>query len=159
MQRAVGFLHLDGEVHAGAAVQLADDDALGPVDDELPAAHHDRHFADVDGLFEDFLFVFALEAAVDAQRQPVGQPKVAAFLGFVARLAELVVVIGQRHRLVVADDGEDFPQEAFEALLFSLFGFDVLLKEPIVADGLEIDQRRDRGVIADLAEIPDLIGS
>ena len=49
---AFGF---DDEIDAGRAVQLADDDALGAVDDELAAADHDRHVAEID---------FFLDAAV-----------------------------------------------------------------------------------------------
>src|SRR5207244_6191809 len=48
VQAALGALDLDGEIDAGGAVQLADDDALGAVDDELAAADHDRHVAEVD---------------------------------------------------------------------------------------------------------------
>ena len=44
------------EIDAGAAVQLAHHDALGAVDDELAAAHHDRHVAEID-LFLDRLLL------------------------------------------------------------------------------------------------------
>ena len=44
--------HLDDEVDARRAVELAHDHALGAVDDELAAADHDRHVAEVD-LFLD----------------------------------------------------------------------------------------------------------
>jgi hypothetical protein len=43
---------LDREVDAGRAVQLADDDALGAVDDELAAADHDRDLAEVHPLLD-----------------------------------------------------------------------------------------------------------
>ena len=52
VQLLVARLDLDDEVDAGRAVELADDDALGAVDDELAAADHDRHVAEVD-LFLD----------------------------------------------------------------------------------------------------------
>ena len=45
------------KVDAGRAVQLADDDALGAVDDELAAADHDRHVAEVDLLLDRLLLV------------------------------------------------------------------------------------------------------
>ena len=52
VQLAVAGLDLDDEVDAGRAVELADDDALGAVDDELAAADHDRHVAEVDLLLD-----------------------------------------------------------------------------------------------------------
>ena len=50
VQLLVARLDLDDEVDARRAVELADDDALGAVDDELAAADHDRHVAEVDRL-------------------------------------------------------------------------------------------------------------
>src|SRR5262249_19503284 len=47
VQLALAALGLDDEVDAGGAVQLADDDALRAVDDELAPPHHDRHVAHV----------------------------------------------------------------------------------------------------------------
>ena len=47
--------HLADEVDAGAAVQLADHHPLGAVDDELAAAEHDRHVAQVDFFLDRLL--------------------------------------------------------------------------------------------------------
>jgi hypothetical protein len=41
------------EEHTGRAVQLADDDALGPVDDERAVLGHQRDLAEVDLLLLD----------------------------------------------------------------------------------------------------------
>ena len=112
VQLAVAGLGLDDEVDAGRAVELADDDALGAVDDELAAADHDRHVAEVD-LFLDRLLL--VEAQPDAERPAVGQAQLPALVGAVARLAELVLDVLERDRLVVALDREDFAQHAFEA--------------------------------------------
>ena len=65
------------EVDAGAAVQLAHHDALGAVDDELAAAEHDRHVAQVDFFLDRLLFV---QPQPDAERPAVGQPQLAAFV-------------------------------------------------------------------------------
>ena len=94
------------------AVQLADDDALGAVDDELAAADHDRHVAEVD-LFFDRLFL--VQAQPDAERPAIGQAQLAALVRAVARLAELVLDVFQAELLVVALDREDFAQHAFQA--------------------------------------------
>ena len=85
---AVAGLGFDDEIDAGRAVQLADDDALGAVDDELAAADHDRHVAEVDFFLDRLLLV---QAQPDAERPAVGQPQLPAFVGAVARLAQLVL--------------------------------------------------------------------
>ena len=87
VQLAVAGLDLDDEIDAGRAVQLADDDALGAVDDELAAADHDRHVAEVDFFLDRLLLV---EPQPDAERPAVGQPQLPALVGVVARLAQLV---------------------------------------------------------------------
>ena len=56
VQPAFAGFHLGDEVDAGAAVQLAHHDALGAVDDELAAAEHDRHVAQVDFFLDRLLF-------------------------------------------------------------------------------------------------------
>ena len=72
----------------GRAVELADDDALGAVDDELAAADHDRHVAEVDRLLEGGLAL--VEPEPDVERSAVGQAELAALVGVVARLAQVV---------------------------------------------------------------------
>ena len=74
----VAGLDLDDEVDAGRAVELADDDALGAVDDELAAADHDRHVAEVD-LFLDAVSPL-LQAEPDAERPAVGEAELAALV-------------------------------------------------------------------------------
>ena len=44
------------EVDARAAVQLADDDAFGAVDNEFAAAEHDREFAEENVFFDRVFF-------------------------------------------------------------------------------------------------------
>ena len=50
----------------GRAVELADDDALGAVDDELAAADHDRHVAEVDLLLDRGLALVQAEPDAEA---------------------------------------------------------------------------------------------
>ena len=69
-------------------MELADDDALGAVDDELAAADHDRHVAEVDRLLERRLAL--VEPEPDVERPAVGQAELAALVGLVARLAQVV---------------------------------------------------------------------
>ena len=108
VERAVRLLHLDGEVDTGRPVQLRNDDALGTVDDELAATDHDRHFTKVNALFEHFLLVFPFQRAEHAEGKPIGEAKIATFLGFVAGFVQLIGDVVQNHRFVVTDDGEYF---------------------------------------------------
>ena len=82
---AFGF---DDIIDAGGAVQLADDHALGAVDDELAAADHDRHVAQVDFFLDRLLLV---QPQPNAERPAIGQPQLPALVGAVARLAQLVL--------------------------------------------------------------------
>ena len=113
MQLAVARLDLDDEVNAGAAVELADDDALGAVDDELAAADHDRHVAEVDRLLDRRLAL--VEAEPDVERAAVGEAELAALVGFVARLAQVELDVFQLERLVVALDREDLAEDPFQS--------------------------------------------
>ncbi len=92
VQLAVAGLRLADEIDARAAVQLADHDALGAVDDELAAAEHDRHVAQVDFFLDRLLLG---QPQPDAERPAVGQPQLAALVRRVARLAQLVAQVLQ----------------------------------------------------------------
>ena len=136
MQRAVGLLHLDGEVHAGAPVQLRDDDAFSPVDDELSAADHDREFAHVNAFFHHILVVLTGQSAADTERPAVRQTQVAAFLRLVSRFAEFVIQVLQLHLSVVADDRKYLPEQAFQTLFFPSGGIGIDLQEPLITGEL-----------------------
>ena len=148
----VARLDLDDEVDAGGAVELADDDALGAVDDELAAADHDRHVAEVDRLLDGGLAL--VEPEPDVERPAVGQAELAALVGFVARLAQVELDVFQLQGLVIALDREDLAEDPFQPRVGSLLGGDVGLEEPLVAPGLDLGQVGDREHVVDLAEIP-----
>ena len=101
VERAVALARDDGEVHAGRAVELTDDDTLGPVDDELAAAHHDRELAEVDVLLGEVRPALAPEPNGDAERAPVGEAQLTTFVGGIARLFEGVTQVFKPHRPVV----------------------------------------------------------
>jgi len=107
MELAVPFA-VDDEVDSRAAVQLADHHPLGPVDNELPAAEHNRHVAQVH-LFVHHLLVVLDQAEMDVQGPPVGEPQLATFLGVETGLPQLVETVLQAGLLVVAFDGKRFP--------------------------------------------------
>ena len=143
------------EIDARAAVQLVDHHALGPVDDELAAAEHDGDVAQVD-LFLDRLLLG--QAEPDLEGPAVGQPQLAALVGLVARLAQLVAEIFQPQRLVVAFDGEDLAQHALDPLVLALLPGHFVLEKGLVAAGLDLGQIGDgvRGALA--AEATDFLG-
>ncbi len=63
LARAVGLAAVVIEEHAGRAVQLRDDDALGAVDDERAVVGHQRQFAEV-----DLLLAHVLDRLLGARR-------------------------------------------------------------------------------------------
>ena len=103
------------EEDARGAVQLADDDALGPVDDEGALLRHERDFAHVDVVLADFLHGFRLRgfAIVDLKTnlgaQAAAERKTAQLaLGDVELgLGEFVVDELEASVTVVAADRED----------------------------------------------------
>ena len=145
VQLLVARLDLDDEIDPGRAVELADDHALGAVDDELAAADHDRHVAQVDRFLERRLAL--VEAQPDVERPAVGQPELPALVGIVPRLAQIVPEVFQLQCLVVALDREDFAEDAFQSGVGSLFGGIVGLEEPLVAAGLDLGQIGNRKLI------------
>ena len=143
------------EIDAGRAVQLADHDPLGTVDDELAAAEHDRNVAEVDLLLDRLL---PGEPQPDAKRPAVGEPELAALVGAIPRLAEFVPQVLDLHRPVVALDREDLPQHPLDALILALVRRHVVLQEGVVKPRLDLGQIGDVMAGAAAAEVTDLCG-
>jgi len=144
------------EIHAGAAVQLADHHAIGTVDDELAAAEHNGHLAQIDVFLDRLVFG---QAQPQLERPPVGQAQLPAFIGLVARFAQLVGHIFQAQRLVVAFDGKDLAQHAFDAVVrIALLRRHFELQEPFVAAGLDFRQIGNRQMGAQASEATSLRG-
>ncbi len=152
VQLLVIGLDLDHEIDARRAVKLADHHALGAIDDELAAADHDRHVAQVDRFFEHGLAL--VETKPDVERAAVGQAELAALIGVVPRLAQVVADVFQLKGLVVALDREDFPEDPFEPRVGTLFGEVIGLQESLVAPGLDDGQVGNRELVVNPAEIP-----
>jgi hypothetical protein len=135
-------------------VQLADDDALGAVDDELAAAQHDRHVAEVDFFLDRLLFD---EAQPDAERTTVGQPQLPALGCGIARLAQLVPDVLEPVLPVVAFDGENFAENLFETLVGAAVGPFIQLQESRVRLGLNLGEIRELEIALNMSERPDLL--
>jgi hypothetical protein len=160
VKRAVADRRDDAEVHARRAVQLAHDHALGAVHDELAAAHHDRHLPEVDLLLGNLRHALAHQTHADPERHAERQAQLAALVGRVPRLIELVVEVLQLHRAVVGLDRVYLPQQGLEALLRDpriegLFE----LEEALIGGLLDLCQRGHRNRVAALREVAHQIYS
>ena len=128
-----GILEL-AVVDAGRADQLADDDALGAVDDERAEVGHPRVVTHVDTLALDLAGLLDQELDVHVQRPAEGQVLGPALLLGVLRVTELVVEELELHDLAgEVLDRADLVEELPEAL------FD----EPLERLQLELDEVGD----------------
>ena len=82
---------LDGEVHAGRANQLADHNALRPVDDECALRGHHGNIAHEEVLLLDLAGLLDQKAGLDVERRRVGDLLVAALLLRVLGVLEVVI--------------------------------------------------------------------
>ena len=121
-------------------MQLAHHHPLGTIDNELAAAEHDRHIAQVD-LFLDRLFT--REPQIHPERPSVGEPQLPALVRAVAGLAEFVPQVLDLDRAVIALDREDLPEHAFDAVVLALVRWYVVLQECVVESRLDFGEVRD----------------
>ena len=134
-QVAAGGRVLDGGVvDARRADQLADDDALGAVDDERALLGHEREVAHVDALALDLARLLDEQLDPDVERLGEGQVARAALqLGVLGRL-ELVLLEAELHDPAgEVLDGADLVEQLAQPVL----------DEPVERVQLELDQVRD----------------
>ena len=147
--------------HARAAVQLADDDALGAVDDERPVVRHQRDLAEEDLLLlhvADRLGARLLvgvphhQADGHLDRRGEGHAALAALIDVVFGLVERVADELDRGGLREVLDREDALEHALQADVLTLVQRDVLLQKLLVALLLDVDEVRDINDLPDLRE-------
>ena len=147
---AVGMLgRFKGQ--AGRAMQLADDDALGAVDDKSALRRHQRQFA-----HEHFFFLGALlllEQEGDVQRRAVGDAFAQALQPVVLRLADFVAVKIQDALAIVTFDGKNLGEDRLQARVLALGWRGVGLQEFPVGIGLQLDQVRRGDDLFDFSEM------
>ena len=115
------------EEDARAAVELADDDALGAVDDERTGVRHQRDLAEVDLLLLDVAddALAAIAGVVDHQlrrhldRRRERHAALAALVDVVLRLLEVVRDEDELARAVEVLDREDAAEDGLEADLLT----------------------------------------
>ena len=133
------------------AVQLADDDALGAVDDECALRGHQRQFA-----HEHLFFLgpsFILEQERDVQRRAIGDSFAQAFQPVLFGFSDFVTVEVQHHLPVVAFYGKDFGEDGLQAEVFPFGRGDVGLEKFAVRIDLDFDQVRRRDDFLDFSEV------
>ena len=117
------------EEHAGRAVQLRHDDALGAVDDERAVVGHERDFAHVDFLLLDFLdrllgrfLVHEDQPHLGAQRGAVRQAALLAFRDVERRRQQRKADELQAGVARVAGDRKDRRERGLQAFVLARFG-------------------------------------
>ncbi len=113
VKNPVAVLAVDPKVHTRATVKLIDDHALGSVDNKFAAANHHGHFTQIDRLLGNIISVLPFEPAVNLQRATIGQTKFPTLFECVAGLFQFISEIFQFHRLIIADNGENLPEQRF----------------------------------------------
>ena len=165
LARAVRLALVVVEEHAGRAVHLGDDDALGAVDDEGAVRRHERHVAHVDILLLDVADGARAGLLVDvphheAQRHleggRVGHAALLTLLDVVLRLLELVLEELELGALREIPDREDRLEDLLEPEGGTLLRHPVLLQKLVVGVLLHLDQVRHRG---DLGNAPEVLAN
>ena len=162
LARGVGLAAVVIEEHPGAAVHLADDDALGAVDDEGAVGRHQRHVAHVDILFLDVADRARAGVLVDVpHHQPqghlewgrVGDAALLAFLDVVFRLFQLVVHELELGTLGEVSNRKHRVEHLLQAEFLAVLDLGVHLQELVVGGFLHFDQVRHPGDFRNAPEI------
>ena len=148
------------EHHARGAVQLADDDPLGAVDDERAQRREQRQLAEVDFLLEDVLgallargdFLEDDQPQRGLERRRVRHVALDALLDRVLRLADRVRHELERVVLVHVGDREQVAEDPVQADVGTLA---LGVQERVERAGLDIEEMRHRHPFAELAEGDD----
>ena len=161
LARAVGLALVVVEEDARRAVHLADDDALGAVDDEGAVVGHERHVAHVDILLLDvadraragFLVdVPHHELQRDLERRGIGDAALLALLDVVLGLFEFVLHELEAGALGEVLDREHPAEDLLQARLGALGRRDRALQEALVGALLHLDEVGHRRHRLDVAE-------
>ena len=160
----VGLALVVVEEDAGAAMELADHDALGAIDDERAGVRHQRDLAEVDLLLFDVAHdAFTAVARVvdhqlgrDLDRRGVRHAALAALFDVVLRLLEVVAYEDELTRPVEVFDGKDAPEHRLEPDLCPLALRDIGLEELVVRRFLNVDEV---GYLDDFPNTPEMLAN
>jgi hypothetical protein len=144
-----------------ATVKLADDHALGPVDDERAVDGHQRDLAEVDFLLLDIAYspLGAVTAGVvddeldrHLDRRRVGHPTLPTLVDVVLRPLERVPAKYQLARPIEVANREHTVEDALKTGILPIVPGNICLKELIVRPLLNVDQVRDLEDVLDFPE-------
>jgi hypothetical protein len=147
------------EQHARRPVHLADDDALGAVDEEGAVARHERHVAHIDVLLLDiehgagFGIGIHLEhdqAQRDAHRRRIGDAALTAFLDVELGIFQLVIDEIQLGGAGEVANREHRAQRLLQA--GHIAGLGIGAQELLVGFALHLDEVRHLNHFVDVAE-------
>src|SRR6187200_3519167 len=147
--------------HAGRAVHLGDDDALGPVDDERAVHRHERHVAHIDVLLLDILDRAGAGLLVDVEhdqpegdleRRRIGHATLLAFLDIVLRRVERVADKLELGTLTEILDRKDGAKYGLQSLILAPALGLLNHQELIVGLLLNLDEVRHLGHFVDATE-------
>ncbi len=153
LARAVGLAPVMLEEDTGRAVQLGNDDALGPIDHEGTGRGHERNLAHIDllllHLLDLFLGAFAVEddqTHPGAQARGIGQAALLALDDVEQRLAQGIADELQARTTVVTGDRENGFERRLQTDILALVRSNVFLQELVKGlklGGQQIGHRQD----------------
>src|ERR1700722_14818235 len=149
------------EEHAGAAMHLRDDDALGAVDDEGAVRGHERHIAHVHVLLLDVLDRLRLGLGIDVEhdeaqrhleRRREGHATLAAFVDIIFR--RFVLILDELEMSGVGEvlDREHRLEDRLQALGWTAALRRLHQQELLIRGLLDFDQVRH---LADFLDVPE----
>ena len=162
LARRMGLALVVVEEHAGRTVHLADDHALGAVDDEGAVRGHERHVPHEDILFLDvldragagiFVEIEHDQAQGDLQRGAVGHVALHAFIDVVFGFFQLVADEFQHAGFVEILDRENRLEDTFDAFAVLRVGLIAGVQEKVVRRFLNLDEVRHFQHFADFAVV------
>ena len=148
------------EEHAGRAVHLRDDNALGAVDDEGAVGRHQGHVAHVDVLLLELAHRLGARVLVDVEHDQAQRHPERRGIGHVALAALVDVELGRLelvgHELELGGacevaDGEDGPEDGLQTLLGAPALGRVHHQELLVGGLLHLDEVGHRRGLDDVA--------
>jgi hypothetical protein len=159
---AVGLALVVVEEHAGRAVELGDDDALGAVDDERAVRGHQRDLAEVDLLLLHIADRLGAGLVVDIphdqaddhlDRRREGHATGAALVLVVLGAVEAVADELERRGLAEVFDREHALEHRLEADVLAGLEGDVALQKLVVRPLLDVDEIGDLDDALELSEV------
>src|ERR1051326_4975939 len=139
------------------AMELADDDALGAINDKGALRRHQRQFAH-ENLFL-FGSLFFLEQEGDIERGAISDAFAESLEPVILWLADFIAVIIKHTLAIITFDGEDLLENRLQTHVLAAGRGQPELEEFRVGIGLKLDEIRRSNNLFDLAEVDSFSGA